>query len=77
VFAFTDRWSTAGGLTLCRGLELRVAKFNLHQPDRTVDAAVEQLVAEGAIRRGDTVVVVSNVASGDRIVDGVKLRTVD
>jgi pyruvate kinase len=77
VFAFTERWSDADGLALCRGLTLRVVKFNHQQPDRTVDAAVEQLVAAGCVRKGNTVVVVSDVASGDRIVDGVKIRVID
>jgi hypothetical protein len=64
-------------LTLCRGLTLRVVKFNHAQPDRTVDSAVDQLIAAGLVQRGETLVVVSNVASGDRIVDGVKIRTID
>jgi len=77
VFAFTERWSDADGLALCRGLTLRVVKFNHQQPDRTVDAAVEQLISAGLVRKGNTLVVVSDVASGDRIVDGVKIRMID
>jgi hypothetical protein len=32
---------------------------------------------DGLLRRGDTVVVITNMASGERIVDGVKIRTLD
>ena len=77
IFAFAERWPDADALTLCRGLTLRVVKFNHAQPDRTVDSAVDQLIAAGLVQRGETLVVVSNVASGDRIVDGVKIRTID
>jgi hypothetical protein len=51
--------------------------FNAQDPDRTVDAAVTQLMNDGLLRRGDTVVVITNMASGERIVDGVKIRTLD
>ena len=77
VYAFTDRWPTADGLTLLRGVIPRVVAFNSQDPDRTVDAAVTQLMNDGLLRRGDTVVVVTNMASGERIVDGVKIRTLD
>jgi hypothetical protein len=42
-----------------------------------VDAAVEQLLSAGLVTKGQTLVVVSDVASGDRIVDGVKIRVID
>lgn len=77
VHAFTDRWATADGLTLLRGVVPRVVAFDSANPDRTVDQAVAQLVDEGVLRRGNTVVVVTNMASGERIVDGVKIRTLD
>ena len=77
VYAFTDRWPTADGLTLLRGVIPRVVAFNSQDPDRTVDAAVAQLMNDGLLRRGDTVVVVTNMASGERIVDGVKIRALD
>ena len=77
IYAFTDRWPTADGLTLLRGVLPRVIAFNSENPDQTVDTAVAQLMADGLLRRGNTVVVVTNMASGDRIVDGVKIRTLD
>ena len=51
--------------------------FDAGNPDRTVDDAVAQLMRDGLLDRGDTVVVVTNMASGERIVDGVKIRTLD
>ena len=77
VYAFTDRWPTADGMTLLRGVIPRVVAFNSQDPDRTVDAAVAQLMNDGLLRRGNTVVVVTNMASGERIVDGVKIRALD
>ncbi|MEY4689770.1 MAG: Pyruvate kinase [Verrucomicrobiota bacterium] len=77
VYAFADRWPTADGLTLLRGVIPRVVAFDPQNPDRTVDEAVAQLMKDGTLERGDTVVVVTNMASGDRVVDGVKIRTLD
>jgi len=77
VQAFTDRWPTADGLTLLRGVVPRVVAFDAQHPDRTVDEAVLQLLKDEELSRGDTVVVVTNMASGERIVDGVKIRTLD
>jgi hypothetical protein len=54
-----------------------VIAFNSEHPDKTVDVAVAQLVGDGLLRRGNTVVVVTKMASGNRIVDGVKIRTLD
>ncbi|MBM3848711.1 MAG: pyruvate kinase [Verrucomicrobia bacterium] len=77
VQVFTDRWPTADGMTLLRGVAPRVVAFDAQHPDRTVDEAVLQLLKDGELSRGDTVVVVTNMASGERIVDGVKIRTLD
>ena len=63
IYAFTDRWPTADGLTLLRGVLPRVIAFNSENPDQTVDAAVAQLMADGLLRRGNTVVVVTNMLS--------------
>ena len=64
-------------MTLLRGVIPRVVAFDAGNPDRTVDDAVAQLMRDGLLDRGDTVVVVTNMASGERIVDGVKIRTLD
>ena len=77
IHAFTDRWPAADGLALLRGVVPRVVDFDVEHPERTVDSAVAQLLKDGALRRGNTVVVVTNMASGERIVDGVKIRTLD
>ena len=45
-------------------------------PETSIQA-VAQLMRDGMLERGDTVVVVTNMASGERIVDGVKIRTLD
>jgi pyruvate kinase len=77
VYAFADRWETADSLALCRGLTPRVVKFDHDCPEATVDAAIEQLVREGRIKRHDTLVVITVVSSGERLVEGVKMRSVD
>ena len=77
IFAFSEKWATADSMTLLRGVIPRVVEFNFENPSETVENAIKQLVADRLLKRGDTLVVVTDVAAGDRIVDGLKLRTVD
>jgi pyruvate kinase len=76
IFAFTDRWPAADALTICRGVHPRVTPFFHDQPEKTVDAALAQLVQEGILKRGDTAVILGNVTAGDHVVDAVSPRTI-
>ncbi|HTI71761.1 MAG TPA: pyruvate kinase [Candidatus Limnocylindria bacterium] len=77
IFAFAEKWEMADSLTLLRGVMPRVVAFDFQNPSATVENAIKQLVKDKLIARGDTLVVVTDVAAGDRIVDGMKLRVVD
>ena len=41
-----------------------------------IGQAVQALVAEGKLRSGNTIVVVSAISAGEQIIDGVEMRTV-
>jgi pyruvate kinase len=77
IYAFSERWTVADGLTLYRGVVPRVVAFDFQNPSETVEKALKQLAADGLLKRGDMVVAVTDVAAGNRIVDGMKLRVVD
>ncbi len=74
IYAFADRWTVADTLTICRGVIPGVVEFHHESPERTVDNALRQLLGNGRLKRGDTVVVLSNVTAGDQVVDAVKMR---
>lgn len=76
-YAFTDRWPMADSLTLCRSVHPGVVAFSHEHPEETVDAAVRQLLEQGRLRRGDTVVILTTVSAGDRLVEAVKMRVLE
>jgi pyruvate kinase len=77
IYAFADRMETADSLTLCRSVVPQVVEFFHDHPEKTVDTALRLLIQNGQLKRGDTVVVISIVTAGDRLVDAVKMRTVE
>ncbi len=77
IFAFADRWEVADSLTLCRSVVPQVVPFHHDHPEQTVDAALKLLTQQGLLKRGETVVVLSTVTAGERLVDAVKMRIVE
>ena len=76
IYAFADRWPAADALTICRGVNPRVVPFSHEQPEETVEAAIALLVAEGRLKRGNTVVILGNVTAGNQVVDAVSPRVI-
>jgi pyruvate kinase len=76
IYAFADRWTTAGSLAICRGVVPGVVPFTHAEPDQTVDAALASLIAKGRLKRGDAVVVLGIVTAGEQLVDAVTMRVI-
>ena len=53
-----------------------VIPFDMINPTNTIDIALGTLVAQGHVKPGDTVVIVSSILVGDQIVDAVQMRVV-
>ena len=53
-----------------------VIPFDLINPMNTIDTALETLVAQGQLKPGHTVVVVSSILVGNQIADAVQMRVV-
>ncbi len=77
IYAICESWPVANSLSLSRGVVPMVMPFHHEAPEDTIDPALEKLVALGALKKGDTVVIVSSLSSGSHIVDATQMRVVD
>ena len=66
----------ARGLSLSWGVTPVVIPFDLINPTNTIGTALDTLVAQGHVKPGHTVVIVSSILVGDQIVDAVQMRVV-
>jgi pyruvate kinase len=76
VYALCGRESVAAGLTLSWGVIPLVVPFDLIDPENTIEAALKQLVTEGRLQVGSTVVIIGSILVGEQIVDAVQMRVV-
>jgi pyruvate kinase len=76
IHAFCGTWEVSDALTLNWGVTPHVIDFDHDNPDKTIHKAVSKLVADGVLKRGDTVVIVSSITAGETTVDAVQMRTV-
>ena len=80
IHAFTGSETVARSLALCRAVTAHVQPFEGVKTEIAEGTAIRTLVTQGVVRKGDTVVIVTNVANGagvDRAVEGVRMRTVE
>jgi pyruvate kinase len=68
--------TVARGLSLSWGVTPVVIPFDMINPTNTIDTALGTLVAQGYLKTGHTVVIVSSILVGDQIVDAVQMRVV-
>ena len=76
IFAFAPEAAICRRLTLNRGLTPLEMAFDGNADER-VAAAVERLKEAGLAKKGDPVVVLSDVLSGEFVVDTILLKTLD
>ncbi len=77
IFAICESWPVANSLSLWRGVVPLVMPFHHETPEDTIDPALRELVRRGALKKGDTVVILSSLSSGQHIVDATQMRIVD
>ncbi len=80
IHAFTGSEWVARSLSLCRAVTAHVQPFEGMKVEAAEATAIQTLVAQRVVKKGDTVVIVTNVANGagvDRAVEGVRMRTVE
>jgi pyruvate kinase len=76
IYAVCENWGVANALSLNWGVRPLVAPFNHADPEKTIEPALQSLVARGLLQKGNTVVIISSLTVGEQIVDAVQMRVV-
>ncbi len=77
IFAFTDDEVVFRHLLFPWGVEPFLMKFSDDNPEQTIIDALETLKAKEWSSVGSTLVVITNLLAGERIIDSLQLRTVE
>jgi len=76
IYAICESWSVANALAMNWGVTPVIASFNHADPEKTIDPALQLLLAKGMLHKSNTVVIISSITVGDQIVDAVQMRVV-
>jgi pyruvate kinase len=76
VYAMCARNEVAGALTLSWGVQPFVVPFDMINPENTIESAITSLQQKGHLEKGQTIVVIGSLMSGEQIVDAVQMRVV-
>jgi pyruvate kinase len=76
VYAFCDSWTVANALSINWAVIPQVIQFDYSNPDKTIENAIAKMVAEGTLKEGNTIVIISSIATGETTADAVQMRTV-
>ncbi len=76
IIAVCEFHGVADSLALNWAVQPFIHPFDHTHPERTIEVALKALVAEGKLRSGNTIVVVSAISAGEQIIDVVEMRTV-
>ena len=74
IYALCGNQDVAESLTLSWGVEPNVIAFDKHDPEKTTESGLKLLLGRGRILSGDTVVIISSIAAGEKSVDAVQMR---
>jgi pyruvate kinase len=76
IYAFTDAPQVFRHLLLVWGVEPFLMTFS-EEPELTIRNSFDYLIRRGWVKRGDLMVVVTNVLAGMKIVDTIQMRPVE
>ena len=76
VYALCDNAVHANQLTLHWGVTPFVMEFDFIEPQNTIETAMKNLVEQGRLNVGETVVIIGAISVGTEIVDAVQMRIV-
>src|SRR5882724_7051566 len=76
IYGVCENKDVAEGLTLSWGVTPLVIAFNHANPEETIELAMKALVANGRLRQGNTLVVISSISAGEQIVRSEERRVV-
>lgn len=76
IFALCPTEWIAHSLALNRGLTPYTIPFDEANPEATINHALAMLSKRGAIKTGNTIVIIGSIASGEQIIDAVQMRVI-
>jgi pyruvate kinase len=76
VYGVCARDAVARGLTLSWGVTPIVIPFDMINPQNTIESALKHMIENGFLKKGQTVVAIGSILSGDQIIDAVQMRVV-
>ena len=53
-----------------------VIPFDMINPQNTIETALKLMIEQGHLKKGQTIVVIGSILSGDQIIDAVQMRVV-
>jgi len=62
---------------IMRGIEPFFMQFDSTNPERTIQNAFKALEARNWVKKGASMVVITNVIAGEKIIDTIQLREVE
>jgi pyruvate kinase len=74
ILAVCESEAVARTMSLQWGVTPIVSPFSETRPDETIRLALETLLRQGRLHRGQTIVVIGSVSAGNEIVDAVQMR---
>ena len=77
VYALCPHQDVAEALTVFWALQPFVIPFSPNDPEKTIDTGLNFLRAKGLVEKGQTVVIVSSIISGQTPADAVQMRVLD
>lgn len=77
IYAICDREEVALSLTLNWGVTPIVVRFDRADPGKTMALAIETLIHEKLLLKGNTIVIVGAIAAEERIVDALQMRVIE
>jgi pyruvate kinase len=76
IYAICPNESVASSLAINRGLTPFVTPFSDSNPEETIGKALAILMKRGILKRGNTVVIIGSIASGEQLIDAVQMRVI-
>lgn len=76
VYGLCARDNVARGLAMSWGVTPMVIPFDLINPQNTIETALKIMIEQKCLQRGQTVVIIGSILSGDQIIDAVQMRVV-
>ena len=77
IYAFADSMPILRHLVALWGIEPFLMKYDVTDPEQTIKDAFAVLLEKGWVRKGQQLVVITNVLAHNQLVDTVQLRHLD